>query len=204
MSTSRKLPLVVSPTISNCRVGRVLVDSDSSLDLLFVNTLDEMQIPRSKIKPMTSPFYRIVPGMSVTPMGQVVLPVTFGTTTNFRTKLITFEVVDFESAYNAILGRPFLTKFMAATHHAYQKIKIPGPKGVIAVQGDQAVALLCDRKLLELVDQLPLKDLTLEDKAGKSAKIKAASQPNEEVKVVPLSPDDQSKTVRISAGLSEK
>ena len=83
MSTSYKLPLVVSPTISNCRVGRVLVDSSSSLDLLFVNTLDEKQIPRSKIKPMTSPFYGIVPGMSVTPMGQVVLPATFGTTANF-------------------------------------------------------------------------------------------------------------------------
>ena len=135
MPTSLKLPLVVSPTISNCRVGRILIDSGSSLDLLFINTLDEMQIPRSKIKPMTSPFYGIVLGMSVTPIGQVVLPVTFGTTTNFRTELITFEVVDFESAYNAILGRPSLTKFMAATHHAYQKIKITGPKGVIVVQG---------------------------------------------------------------------
>ena len=83
MSTSRKLPLVVSPTISNCRVGRILIDSGSSLDLLFINTLDEIQIPRSKIKPMTSPFYGIVSGMSVTPIGQVVLPVTFGMATNF-------------------------------------------------------------------------------------------------------------------------
>ena len=107
------------------------------------------------------------------------LPVTFGTSTNFRTELITFDVVDFESAYNAILGRPYITKFMAATHHAYQKIKIPGPKGLIVVQGDQAVVLSCDRKSLELVDQLPLKDLTLEDKTGKAAKVKAAPQPNE-------------------------
>ena len=52
-----------------------------------------------------------------------------------------------------------------------------------------------DRKSLELVDQLPLKDLILEDKTGKSAKIKATPQPSKEVKVVPLSPDDQSKTV---------
>ena len=72
------------------------------------------------------------------------------------------------------------------------------------VQGDQAVARSCDRKSLELVDQLPLKDLTLEDKTGKSAKIKATPQPNEEVKVVPLSPDDQSKIVWIGARLSEK
>lgn len=83
MSTSHKLPLVVSPTISNYIVGKILIDIDSSLDLLFINTLDEMQIPHSKIKPMESPFYRIVPSMSVTPIGQIVLPVNFGTATNF-------------------------------------------------------------------------------------------------------------------------
>ena len=72
------------------------------------------------------------------------------------------------------------------------------------VQGDQTVALLYDRKSLELVDQLPLKDLTLEDKTGKVAKVKATPQPDEQVKIVPLSPEDQSKTVQIGAGLSEK
>ena len=75
---------------------------------------------------------------------------------------------------------------------------------MIVVQGDQAIALSCDRKSLELVDQLPLKDLTLEDTKGKAAKIKATPQPSEEVNVVPLSLDDQSKTVRIGARLSEK
>lgn len=113
-------------------------------------------------------------------------------------------MVDFESAYNAILGRPSLTKFMPTTHHAYQKIKISKPKGVIVVQGDQAVALSCYRKSLELVDQLPLKDLTLEDKTGKAAKVKATPQPNEQVKIVPLSPEDQSRTVRIGVALSDK
>ena len=83
MFACHKLSLVVSPTISNCRVGRILIDSGSSLDLLFINTLDGMQIPRSNIKPMTSLFYEIVSGMFVTPIGQAVLLVTFGMAANF-------------------------------------------------------------------------------------------------------------------------
>lgn len=65
-----------------------------------------MQIPRSRIKLVTNPFFGIAPGLSITLIGQIVLPIMFGDSHNFRTKLITFEIVDFESAYNAILGRP--------------------------------------------------------------------------------------------------
>ena len=39
------------------------------------------------------------------PLGQITLPVTFGTPSNYRTEFIKFEVVDFDSSYHAILGR---------------------------------------------------------------------------------------------------
>jgi hypothetical protein len=39
-------------------------------------------------------------------MGRVSLPVTFGTKENFRIEFLSFEVADFKSSYNAILGRP--------------------------------------------------------------------------------------------------
>jgi hypothetical protein len=37
-----------------------------------------------------------------------------------------FEVVDPDSPYHALLGRPALAKFMASTHVAYLKMKMPG------------------------------------------------------------------------------
>lgn len=119
MCTPHKLPLVVSPMINNCQVGSVLVNDGCSSYLLFVSTLAKTQIPYSKIKPVTSPFFGIVPQPSITPIDQIVLLATLGDSHNFRIELITFDIVDFESAYNAILGRPSLTKFMAVTHHAY-------------------------------------------------------------------------------------
>jgi hypothetical protein len=48
--------------------------------------------------PRKASFYSIVPGNAATPLGSVVLPVTFGTKDNYRTEYIKFEVADFESS----------------------------------------------------------------------------------------------------------
>ena len=45
-------------------------------------------------------------------MGQITLPVQFGTANHFRTEYVNFFVADFDTAYHAILGRPALAKFM--------------------------------------------------------------------------------------------
>ena len=37
----------------------------------------------------------MIPGMQAYPLGQIDLPVTFGDQANFRSKVLTFEVVDF-------------------------------------------------------------------------------------------------------------
>lgn len=52
-------------------------------------------------------------------------------------------MVDLESPYHALLGRPALAKFMASTHVAYQKMKKPGPNGIITVTGDYKRAMQC-------------------------------------------------------------
>jgi hypothetical protein len=48
------------------------------------------------LSPSKAPFYSIVPGNAATPLGSVVLPVTFGTKDNYRTEYIKFEVADFD------------------------------------------------------------------------------------------------------------
>jgi hypothetical protein len=45
-------------------------------------------------------------------------------------------VADFETAYNAFLGRAALSKFMAIPHYAYLVLKMSGPRGVINLRGD--------------------------------------------------------------------
>ena len=58
-----------------------------------------------------------------------------------------FDVADFPLPYNGILGRPALAKFMAASHYAYNVLKMPGPISVISVPGDKKDALICADKI---------------------------------------------------------
>jgi hypothetical protein len=49
------------------------------------------------------------------PLGQITLPVTLGTATNFRTESVAIDMADIHLAYNGILRCPALAKFMSAT-----------------------------------------------------------------------------------------
>ena len=54
----------------------------------------------------------------------------------FCIEMLTFEVVDFPGTYHAILDRPCYAKFISIPINMYLKLKIPGPKGIITVEGD--------------------------------------------------------------------
>jgi hypothetical protein len=136
-SESEKFPLVLDLVMACSQLTRVLIDGGSGLNLLFMSTLKKMGLDIFKmLTPSKAPFYNIVPGHATTPLGSVVLPVTFGTKDNNRTKYIKFEVVDFNSSYHAILGRPALTKLMAVPHYVYLLLKMPGKTGVLTLRGD--------------------------------------------------------------------
>ena len=67
----------------------------------------------------------------------------FGGELNYRTKRIVFDVAEIPLPYNGILGRPALAKFMAASHYAYNTLKMPGPMTIITVPCDKKDALIC-------------------------------------------------------------
>jgi hypothetical protein len=75
------------------------------------------------LTPSRAPFYGIVPGNIATPLGSVVLPVTFGTKDNYRTEY----AVDFESSYTPssadqlfqIHGNTYPTRAHETVHVAY-------------------------------------------------------------------------------------
>ena len=81
---------------------------------------------------MSSPFHGVIPGTQAHPLGQIDLPVTFGDRANFRSEVLTFEVVDFLGSYHAILGQSCYAKFMAIPNYTYLKLKMPGANGVIS------------------------------------------------------------------------
>jgi hypothetical protein len=146
----RKYPLIVSPIVKDVKLNRVLVGGGSSLNIMFLTTFDQMGLSRCLLRPSRAPFRGIVPGAAVTVISQISLPITFGTRENFCMETIQFEVADFETRYNAFLGRPALFKFM---HYAYLVLKMPGPCGVIPIRGDVKQAFYYDRESSETADR---------------------------------------------------
>jgi hypothetical protein len=131
--------MLCTPTISNIAVTKTLIDGGTGLNVLSIETFEQLQLPYEQLMP-TRPFSGMTDG-STLPLGQVRLPVTFGTRKNYHTELINFDVAHIGLPYNAILGYPALAKFMAVSHHAYNVLKIPGCSGIITVSCDEKDAI---------------------------------------------------------------
>jgi hypothetical protein len=97
-------PLIVCPIVKDVKINRVLADGGTSFNILFLKTFNQMGLSRSLLCSSRAPFHGIVPSAAVTPIGQIILPVTFGTQEIFCTGTIKFEVADFETTYK-VLGQ---------------------------------------------------------------------------------------------------
>jgi hypothetical protein len=149
----------------------------------------------------------------------VALPITFGESRdNYRTEYIKFEVADFETSYQAILGRLAIAKFMVVPHYTYLVLKMPSPAGVLSLQGDLKISHDYNTESVEIAStnqvpnammeiyaaskKLAPSELDIPEKSDKAHK----PQPPEEVlvKTIDLRTGDSSKTTTIGAGLDPK
>ena len=95
-----------------------------------------MGINPSRIQPTKTTFKGVIPGVEARCTGSITLEVVFGSPDNFRSEELIFDIVPFHSGYHALLGRITFAKFNAVPHYAYLKLKMPGPRGVITVNGN--------------------------------------------------------------------
>jgi hypothetical protein len=206
-----RYPLIVDPVIGNVRLTKVLMDGGSNLNIIYAETLGLLGIYLSMIRASAAPFHGIVPGKRVLPLGQLDLPVYFGTPSNFRRETLTFEVVGFRGTYHAVLGRLCYAKFMAVPNYTYLKLKMSGPNGIITVGSTYRHAYECDVECVEYVEAIAesealIADLECLSKEAPDPKCHAGNfEPVEAVKTVALDPsNDACKQVRIGSELDPK
>ena len=77
------------------------------------------------------------------PMGSKILLVIVGEAPLQQNIMTEFIVVDTSSAYNAIMGRPFLTGIRGVLSIYHKVLKFPVGTGVGEVRGDQQAARNC-------------------------------------------------------------
>jgi hypothetical protein len=205
-------PLVVGPVIGNSRFSKVLMDGGSNLNILYAHTLRMMGIGLDQLRPSTTPFHGVAPGKRVQPLGQIDLPVWFGTPDNFCKETLTSEVVGFRGEYHAILRRPCYAKFMAVRNYTYLKMKMSGPKSVITVGSSIEHAFDCDVECVEHAEALALNEIHVADMEklanegpDSSAKHAVNFEAVEQTKEVPLDPTaPEGKVLRVSSTLDPK
>ena len=71
--------LVLNPIVDGFRLTKVLMDSGSGLNLIYEDTLDKMQMVRSRMEQRNTTFRGIIPSREARCLGRIKLDVVFGT-----------------------------------------------------------------------------------------------------------------------------
>ncbi|GAV59832.1 hypothetical protein CFOL_v3_03363, partial [Cephalotus follicularis] len=100
-------PVVVTLLVELFTMKRILIDSGSSVDILYKHAFDQLRIPADQLKTVKTPLVGFV-GETIHPLGSINLSVVAGTAPRQTQVDMTFLVVDTPSPYNAIVGRPGL------------------------------------------------------------------------------------------------
>ena len=157
----------------------------------------------------------MVPGRASRPLGEITLPVQFGTANNFRVEHINFYVANFNTAYHAILGWPTPAKFMDIPHYTYLVLKMPSPTGVLALRANLSITYSYETKSLTLAEATDLsiqmasvvadaKTVPTNDLEIPVPEPPRASTKSKETKEVGLGLNDPTKIAKIGAHLDPK
>ncbi|XP_024011113.1 uncharacterized protein LOC112086428 [Eutrema salsugineum] len=130
--------LVVELQLGDVEVSRILIDTGSSVNVIFKETLKNMDFPDSEIKPYMESLTGFT-GEKTRTVGTVKIPIYVGGSA----RMIKFLVLNKPAIYNAILGMPWLFDMKAVASTFHQCVKFSTPSGIFTLKGSQTVSRLC-------------------------------------------------------------
>ncbi|XP_062103334.1 uncharacterized protein LOC133814383 [Humulus lupulus] len=130
--------LVITLYIANYLTKCILIDKGNSSNILFLSALREKGIDESNITKKTTTLIDFS-GEQKNTLGEIELPV-YAKGVNLCTR---FLVVDSPSAYNVILGRPWIHEMEAVPSIYHQVLRFPIKWGVKEIKGQQKDSRAC-------------------------------------------------------------
>ncbi|KAH9653209.1 hypothetical protein KPL70_027331 [Citrus sinensis] len=187
--------LVIKAMVAAIELRRILVDTGSSVDILFKSALDDMGISDLKLE-RTNTSLKGFGGGRLTPMGINELPITVGSKPFERIVMLYFVVVEERSPYQMILGRPFIriSQCVISTHYLALKYRVNGVVGV--VKGVQKMTRSCYATAAKETLQVTSLDNRGDSKKGRQ-------EPVEKLDEVFVNKSNPSRMVKIGSGLGE-
>ncbi|KAG7547679.1 Retrotransposon gag domain [Arabidopsis suecica] len=116
--------LVITLDVANFEVTRCLIDTGSSVDLIFLSTLQRMGISKADIIGPPAPLVAFTSDTSMS-LGNIKLPVLAAGVP----KIVEFIVFD-------RLGTPWIYQMKAIPSTYHQCVKFPTPRGIRTIRGD--------------------------------------------------------------------
>ncbi|VFQ64835.1 unnamed protein product, partial [Cuscuta campestris] len=135
-------PLVITMDMGGVDVSRVLVDTGSSVNILYLEAFEKLKLCRTRLEPLKTPLSGFT-GDSVEAEGSILLTCELGTGDQVVQKQMRFVVVNIKCVHNAILGRPGINKVRGVISMAHLCMKFYTPGGIGQVRGDQKKARHC-------------------------------------------------------------
>jgi len=136
-------PMVITVEIDKFAIVKVLVDQGSSVDILYWETFKKMQISEAEIQPYNEQIVGFW-GERVDTRGFIDLYTTFGDDYLSKTINIRYLLVNANTSYNILLGRPSINRLKAIVSTPHLAMKFPSVNGDIAtVHVDQKIAREC-------------------------------------------------------------
>ena len=126
------------------------MDGGSSLNLIYQYTIRKMGIDPTKICLSNTTVKGVTPGPGAHCTGSLLLVVIFGFPDNFRSENLTFHIAPFQSGYQALLRHEAFAHFNAIPHYASLMLKMPGPHGIITVNGNIERSLRAEESAVAL------------------------------------------------------
>ncbi|XP_034218177.1 uncharacterized protein LOC117629710 [Prunus dulcis] len=203
-------PMIIRAEIADYDVGRVLIDTGSSVSVIFAEAFREMGINDNQVDRQLTPLLSFS-GDLVQPIGSVRLPITFGTAPKKATTYDQFLIVDCPTAYNVIVGRTALTRIKAHLSPHMLLMKFPTPNGTGAIRGNQLSARTCYATALKATSfKLPNETMTVQGLPNGTGPVDDPrdesppphTQPAEELETITLSDEQPDRQVRIGTRLT--
>ncbi|VFQ98405.1 unnamed protein product [Cuscuta campestris] len=192
--------LVVKIEINDAIVHRTLVDTGSSVNIMYEKTFQDLGLNRKDLRPVRTPLSGFT-GDSIEAEGVIAVPVIVGDGAHKAKLKMEFMVVSINCAHNMILGRPGLEDLECVISPYYLCMKFPTPCGIGVARGDQKLARSC---YVRITKKLPRDETLVVHAQEEMRKLEARPkvEPAEEVEEVPLDPQIPERKVKVGASLT--
>ncbi|CAL8114263.1 unnamed protein product [Prunus armeniaca] len=211
-------PMIIRADIVDFDVGRILIDTGSSVNVLIADAFNGLGIDHQSLKKEITLFLSLS-GNVVEPIGSIQLPIAISSGPRRAFIYTHFQVVNCPTAYNAIIGRPALTRMKAILSPHMLLLKFPTHSGIGQVRGDQLSARICyvsstEESTTQASGQQPPETLTVTRPSMPNGRggterpddpwddnVMPHAQPAEELETISIS-DTHDRQVRIGTSLS--